>query len=139
MTMAYGWLAAAYALAGHREKALKILEELDRIEKEQYFSPFKKIGFYLRPGLKPFRFMKRKYVTPLSKFVAYLAMNKQEETLEWLEKSVQERDYFLPRMTIFLDHFDFAGAEEIKIHPRFKSLKKKIKIKYPILHNDRSL
>jgi TolB-like protein/lipoprotein NlpI len=128
MTIAYGWLAAAYALAGQRDEALKILEELDRIEKERYISPFKKLGIYLKPGLKHFRFMKRKYVTPLTKCVVYLALNMQDEALEWLEKSGQERDYFFPTMIMKIDLFDFTLAEEIKVHPRFKALLKKIKI-----------
>ena len=41
---------------------MKILEELDRIKKERYISPFKKLGIYLKPGLKHIRFMKRKIV-----------------------------------------------------------------------------
>jgi hypothetical protein len=123
-----GWLAAAYALAGQRDEALKILEELDRIEKERYISPFKKLGIYLKPGLKHFRFMKRKHVTPLTKCIVYLALNMQDEALEWLEKSGQERDYFFPTMIMKIDLFDFTLAEEIKVHPRFKALLKKIKI-----------
>lgn len=128
MTIANGWLAAAYALAGQRDEALKILEELDRIEKERYISPFKKLGIYLKPGLKHFRFLKRKYVTPLTKCVVYLALNMQDEALEWLEKSGQERDYFFPTMIMAMDLFDFTWAEEIKVHPRFKALQKKINI-----------
>jgi len=127
MTIAYGWLGAAYTLAGQRDEALKILEDLDRIEQERHISPFKKLGIYLKPGLKHFRFMKRKYVIPLTKCILYLALNKQAEALEWLEKSSQERDYFFPTMIELMDLFDIPLAEEIKIHPRFKSLQKKIK------------
>jgi len=87
MNLALGWLGAAYALAGQRDEAQKILEKLDRIEQERYISPFKKFGIYLKPGLKHFRFMKRKYVTPLTRCVVYLTLNRQEEALEWLEKS----------------------------------------------------
>ncbi len=128
MTYAYGWLGAAYALAGQKDEALRILEELDRIEKERYISPFKKLGIYLKPGLKHFRFMKKKYVAPLTKCAVYLALNMQYEALEWLEKSGQERDYFFPTMIMVMDRFDFTRAEEIKGHPRFKALQKKIKI-----------
>ncbi len=128
MTFAIGWLGAAYALAGQRDKAFKILEELDDIEKERYISPIKKLGIYLKPGLRHFRFMKRKYVPPLTRCVVYLALNMQDEALEWLEKSAQERDYFFPAMIMVMDHFDFAWAEEIKAHPRFKAVQKKIKL-----------
>ena len=128
MILAYGWLGAAYVLAGRREEALKILEILDRIEKERYISPFKKLGIYVKPGLKHFRFMKRKYVTPLTKCVVCLALNRQDEALEWLERSGQERDYFFPAVIRVMDLYDFAWAEGIKAHPRFKTLEKKIKI-----------
>jgi len=128
MNLAMGWLGAAYALAGQGDDAQKILEKLDRIEQERYISPIKKVGIYMKPGLKHFRFMKRKYVTPLTRCVVYLALNRQEEALEWLEKSEQERDYFFPAVVMLMDRFDFAWREEIKINPRFKALQRKIKI-----------
>lgn len=128
MTIAYGWLGAAYAMAGQKDEALKIIEALDRIEQERHISPFKKLGIYLKPGLKHFRFMKRKYVSPLTKCIVYLALNMQDEALEWFEKSGQEHDYFFPTMIMTMDLFDFTWAEEIKVHPRFKALQKKIKI-----------
>jgi serine/threonine protein kinase/tetratricopeptide (TPR) repeat protein len=128
MNLAMGWLGAAYALAGQGDDAQKILEKLDRIEQERYISPIKKVGIYMKPGLKHFRFMKRKYVTPLTRCLVYLALNRQEEALEWLEKSEQERDYFFPAVVMLMDRFDFAWREEIKINPRFKALQRKIKI-----------
>jgi serine/threonine protein kinase/tetratricopeptide (TPR) repeat protein len=127
MTIAYGWLGAAYALVGRKEEALNILEDLDRIEKERYISPMKKFGIYLKPGLKHFRFMKRKYVTPLTKCVVYLALNMQGEALDWLEKAGQERDYFFPATLMLMNRFDFTWDKEIKAHPRFKALQRKIK------------
>ncbi len=128
MTFALGWLGAAHALEGRRDEALKILDELDRIEHERYIPASKKIGVYLKPGLKLFRFMKRKYVTPLSRCVIYLAMNMQDEALKWLEKSAQERDYFFPTIINTMNLFDLAGTEEIIGHPRFKALQQKFKI-----------
>jgi TolB-like protein len=128
MTFAWGWLGAAYALAGQKDKAIKILEELDDIEKERYISPVKKLGVYLKPGLKHFRFMKRKYVAPLTRCVVYLALNMRGEALEWMERSAQERDYFFPAMIMVMDNFDFAWVEGIKDEPRFKALQKKVKI-----------
>ena len=128
MILAYGWLGAAYALSGQKEEALKILQELDGMEKERYISSVKKMGIYLKPGLKHFRFMKKKYVSPLTRCVLYLALNKQDEALEWLEKSEKERDYFFPAVVYLIDHFDLAWSDEIKTQPRFKDLQKKIKI-----------
>jgi TolB-like protein/Tfp pilus assembly protein PilF len=129
MIIAYGWMGAAYALVGQRNEALKILEDLGRIEKERHIPRLKKLGVYLKPGLKHFRFMKRKYVTPLTKCALYLALNKQAEALEWLEKGCQERDYFFPTMIKFMDRFDFILAEDIKAHSRFKALQRKIKFR----------
>jgi serine/threonine protein kinase/Tfp pilus assembly protein PilF len=129
MILAYGWLGAAYALAGQKDEALKILGELDRREKERYISPFKKLGIYLNPGLRHFRFMGRKYVSPMTRYLLYLAMNMQDEALEWLEKSAQERDYFFPALVLVMDRFDFPWAQDVKRHPRFKTLQKKISIR----------
>jgi serine/threonine protein kinase len=128
MNLASGWLGAAHVLAGRRDEALKVLENLDRIEKERYISPLKKFGIYLKPGLKHFRFMKKKYISPLARWVVYQALGMQDEALGWLEKSAQERDYFLPVVTLLMNLFDFAQAEEIKGHPRFKALQQKFKI-----------
>jgi serine/threonine protein kinase len=128
MIIALGWLGATHALAGRGDEALKILEKLDRIEKERYVSPLKKAGIYLKPGLKHFRFMKRKYVSPLAKCVIYLALNMQDEALEWLEKSAQERDYFFPTIMNTMNLFDLARTEEITGHPRFRALQRKYKI-----------
>ena len=127
MTFAYGWMGAAYAMAGKKDEALKILEELNRIERQRYIPPFKKLGVYLKPGLKHFRFMKKKYVAPLAKGLVYLALNMQDEALEWLEKSEKERDYFFPAVINVIDRFDFAWIEEIKALPRFKTLQSKVK------------
>ena len=127
MTFAYGWLGAALALAGRRDEALKILEKMDRIEQERDVSPFKKLGFYLKPGLRHFRFMKRKYVAPLTRCIVYLALNKMDEALAWLEKAGQDRDYFFPILISTMGHLDFVGAEELFNHPRIKALRKEIK------------
>ncbi|MBN2246464.1 MAG: protein kinase [Candidatus Aminicenantes bacterium] len=128
MVLASGWIGASYALLGQRDKALKILEELDKIEKERYISPIKKLGVNLKPGLKHFRFMKKKYVAPLSRWVVYLALNMQDKALDWLEKSERERDYFFTAVFLLLDQFDFPWSEEIKLNPRYRALKRKIKI-----------
>jgi hypothetical protein len=60
--------------------------------------------------------------------VVYQALGMQDEALGWLEKSAQERDYFLPVVTLLMNLFDFAQAKEIKGHPRFKALQQKFKI-----------
>ena len=129
MIFALGWMGAAYALAGRRDEALDVLEKLNRIEKEKYIPPFKKIGVYLKPGLKHFRFMKRKYVAPLARALIYLALNNLEEALDWFEKSKRERDYFFPAamMTIDREKLDIPWIGEFIQHPRYKALQSRLK------------
>jgi serine/threonine protein kinase len=124
---AYGHLGAAYALQGRSDEALQILEKLDQIEKENFISPLKRSLVLLRPELQHFRFMKKKYVAPVARAIIYIALNKQEEALEYLEKSSEARDYFFPSIMTTTGLLDAPGMEELRDHPRFKALKKKIK------------
>jgi len=128
ITFAYGWLGSAYAMSGQRDEALKILAKLEKIEKERHISPLKKLGIYLKPGLRHFRFLKKKYVSPMLKAVVYLGLNMQEEALEYFEKSSQARDFFLPEAFALMDFFDFPWIEEFTSQPRFKALKEKVKV-----------
>ncbi len=93
---AYGHLGAAYALQGRSDEALQILEKLDQLEKEDFIPPLKRSLMHLKPELKHFRFMKKMYVAPLLRALIYVALNKQEKALKYLEKSSEIRDYFFP-------------------------------------------
>ncbi len=84
---------------------------------------------HLKPELKHFRFMKKKYIAPLLRAFIYVALNKQEKALEYLEKSSEIRDYFFPALMMTTGLLDAPGIEELKDHPRFKALKKKITTK----------
>ncbi|MBN1224760.1 MAG: tetratricopeptide repeat protein, partial [Candidatus Aminicenantes bacterium] len=128
ITFAYGWLGMAYAAASRRDETLKILAKLDKIEQENYLPPYKKVGFYLKPGLKHFRFMKKKYVAPLLRAVIYLGLNRQEEALEYLEKSSQARDYFFVSVLLLERFSDLPWFEEFTSSQRFKTLQEKFKL-----------
>ncbi len=125
---AYGHLGAAYALLGKEDKAFEVLEKLDLLEKENFIPPFKRSLLLLKPELKHFRFMKKKYVAPLLKALIYMALNKHEEALHYLEESCEARDYFFPAIVTTSGLLDAPGIEELKKQPRFKALKKKIRM-----------
>lgn len=125
---AYGYLGAAYVLLGKSEKALQVLEKLDQIEQERVIPPFKRFLMLLKPELRHFRFMKKKYVAPLLKALIYMALNQHEEALRYLGKSSEVRDYFFPSIVLRSNFGDFPGIEEFNNLPKFKALKKKIKI-----------
>jgi tetratricopeptide (TPR) repeat protein len=59
-------LAEAYALAGKREEAAKILDQMEQLSKQQY-------------------------VTPYFRARVYAALGEQDEALNWLEAAYRER------------------------------------------------
>lgn len=123
---AYGWLGAAHALSGRTEKALEILDKLEELEQERYIPPLKQSLMYLKPGLKHFRFMKKRYVPPLLKAMVFLGLNEQDKVLDYLEKSGEVRDFFLPPVLTLTHYFDFPWIDEITSHPRFLKLRAKV-------------
>jgi tetratricopeptide (TPR) repeat protein len=127
VTNAYGYLGMAHALAGRKEKALKCLKKLERIEKEP-FVPFPlRLLFFLKPGLRHFRSFRKKYCPPYLKAVIYCGLNKPVEALAQLEKSTQARDYLLPVVLETLNLYDAPAVAEIIASPRFEALRAKIK------------
>jgi serine/threonine protein kinase len=127
LTFALGYLGLAYAMAGRRDDALSVLGQLEKIEKERFLPPLKKIGVYLKPGLRHFRSLKKKYVSPLLKALVYLGLHMMDKTLDCLEESGRERDYFLPALLMGVGAADVPWFDEITQHPRFKALQEKIK------------
>ena len=126
---AYGHLGAAYALLGKEDKAFEILEKLDQLEKENFIPPLKRTLLLLKPELKHFRFMKKKYVAPLLRALIYLALGNQEEALKYLEKSCEARDYFFPAVVLTArSAWMLLVLRSLKIIPRFQAFKKKIRM-----------
>jgi serine/threonine-protein kinase len=62
------WLGYAYAAAGRRREALRILAELEKVSKERY-------------------------VSPQSFAIVHLGLGQKDEALEWLEKAYDERAF----------------------------------------------
>jgi serine/threonine protein kinase/tetratricopeptide (TPR) repeat protein len=127
LAFALGWLGAGYAMAARKDDALKVQERLEKMERENFLPPIKKVFLYLKPGLKTFRFLKKKYVAPLLKFLVAIALDEQEKALTYLEQSAANRDYFFPAVASGMAALDIPALVQLKSHPRFQALQKKIK------------
>jgi serine/threonine protein kinase/Tfp pilus assembly protein PilF len=128
VNLAYGYLGMAHAQIGQKEDALKCLAKLEKIEKERFVPLPLKLLLYLKPGLRHFRWIKKKYCPAFLKAAIYCGLNRQEEALAEIEKSSQARDYLLP---VFLrvnsELIDLPCMIEIISSPRFQALKAKIR------------
>lgn len=128
VTLAYGYLGMAQAWIGQKEEALKCLAKLEQAEKERFLPLPLKWLLYLKPGLRHFRSIKKKYCPAFLKAVIYCGLNRQEEALAQLEKSSQARDYLLPvLLRVTAELLDLPWMKEITSSPRFQALRAKIK------------
>jgi hypothetical protein len=129
VTLAYGYLGMAHAHISQKNEALKCLAKLEKIEKERFVPLPLKLLLYLKPGLRHFRWIKKKYCPAFLKAAILCGLNRQEEALTLLEKSSQARDYLLP---VFLrvnsELIDLPCMIEMVSSPRFQVLKAKIKM-----------
>lgn len=72
----FGFLGLAYGLAGKKDEALKIFEQLGELSKKKYVSPFLKA-------------------------IIYLGLDNDDKTFEYLELAYIERDSILPFIHLF--------------------------------------
>jgi TolB-like protein/Flp pilus assembly protein TadD len=86
-----GRLGHAYAVSGNRQKALQAIADLHELSK-------------------------RRYVSPFDTAVIYTGLGDKERTLEWLEKSLEDRSWGMVRLKVD-PRFDPLRAD-----PRFASL-----------------
>jgi tetratricopeptide (TPR) repeat protein len=68
--MMYGWLGGAYARAGRRSEALKVLSNLKELSSHRY-------------------------VDPVAFIIIYTGLGDKDRAFQWMDKAYQERDYFL--------------------------------------------
>jgi hypothetical protein len=68
-------LAHAYALAGERAKAARILQELQKLSRKRHIAPY-------------------------SIAVVFAGLSDKEETVAWLEKAYSARDEMLPFLRV---------------------------------------
>jgi tetratricopeptide (TPR) repeat protein len=128
VNLAYGYLGMAHAQIGQKDKALKCLAKLEKIEKERFVLLPLKLLLYRKPGLRHFRWIKKKSCPGFLKAAIYCGLNRQEEAMTQLEKSSQARDYLL---LVFLrvnsELIDLPCMIEMISSPRFQAFKAKIK------------
>jgi TolB-like protein/tetratricopeptide (TPR) repeat protein len=125
-----GWLGLAYAVAGQRDEALKILARMEAMEKEPYMPFLKKVAVRILPSLRRFRGLDKKYVAPLLKAFVYLGLNQPEKALDWFEESGRRRDYYFSGYLMSFHLFpDTPWSQSFRSHPRFRALLEKMNIR----------
>jgi len=125
ITFALGWLGLAYAQAGRAGDAEKILARVEAVEREWFIPPVKRLLLVFKPGLKPFRGLRRKYAAPLTKALIYAGLNRLDEAVAEMEKSARSHDYFLPHL-LHLAFSTIPTAAALFADPRIKDLKARI-------------
>jgi tetratricopeptide (TPR) repeat protein len=93
-----GLLGYAYARSGEKDKAMRILQELEEQSKERY-------------------------IRSSSVFVIFLGLGEIDKALEWAEKAYNERDPFMPFINLYVPEKD-----RIRSDPRFNALLKKMNL-----------
>lgn len=118
-----GWLGLAYAVAGQRDEALKVLARMEAMEKEPYMPFLKKMAVHILPSLRVFRRLDRKYVAPILKGLVYFGLNQPEKALDWFEESGRRGDYYFLGYLKFPTLFpDTSWSQSFRSHPRFRAL-----------------
>jgi TolB-like protein/Tfp pilus assembly protein PilF/predicted Ser/Thr protein kinase len=125
LNFALGWLGLAFAMAGNAEEALKILARLERLGNERYLPAIKKVGVYLKPSLKLFRSLKKKYVSPMLKGIIYYGLNRQEDAIREFEKSLEVGDFFLASL-FGAGLADLPWRQEFAARPECQSIRKRL-------------
>jgi TolB-like protein/predicted Ser/Thr protein kinase len=123
LTFALGWLGLAYAVSGRPDDARRTLARLQAMEREPFLPLIARLVVRLKPGLKSFRTLKRKYSAPLLKAVIQFGLNEREKGFEELEKSVAQRDYFVMPVLAGVADLDHPHWLAVVNDPRFLALK----------------
>ncbi len=125
-SLAVGYLGVALAVVGRKEEALKCLAQLDKIAKQRFVPLPLTLFLYLKPGLRYFRSIKKKYVAPYLKAMIYFALGRQEEAFSAFEKSVEARDWLIPALSQIIGLFDLPWVKEFTESARYQAIKAKI-------------
>ena len=93
-----GWLGRAYGISGQRDEAHKALRELEQQSK-------------------------RRYVAPFNLALVYLGLGETERAFEWLEKSREDRSFWLVYLIRFAPLF-----EGVRSDPRYQDLLRRMNL-----------
>jgi TolB-like protein/lipoprotein NlpI len=122
LSFALGWLGLAYAIDGQPEEARRVLARLEAMEREPFLPPLARLAVSLKPSLRPFRALKRKYVAPLLKAMIHFGLDDRETGLQELERSFANRDYFLMAVLSGSQDWGQPHWDEIVQDRRFRDL-----------------
>jgi serine/threonine-protein kinase len=92
-------LATSYARSGSRDEALKILDELQELEKQRYVPPM--------------------YIA----FI-YISLGEKDQALQWLEKAYSVRDHYMFSLKMYSRGTLF---DNLRDDPRFQDLLRRMK------------
>ena len=90
------WLGYAYAVSGRTDDALKILEQLKKMDAQH------------------------QYVSPLHVALIYNGLGKSDDSLAWLEKAYRGRDEYLVYLKVYPEF------QNLHSDSRFQDLERKI-------------
>jgi TolB-like protein/DNA-binding winged helix-turn-helix (wHTH) protein/Tfp pilus assembly protein PilF len=96
-------LGVAWAIAGNREEAIKILNIVKNARR-------------------------REYVRPVAIAAIYAALGEKDETIRWLQRALEERDDWIvwPRLILGFEGLRYRGFEIIHADPRFQDLMRRV-------------
>jgi tetratricopeptide (TPR) repeat protein len=124
---ALGWLGLAYSALGRKDDAFKVLVRLNKLEKERLLPWFLEALVHIKPSLRLFRGLKKKYVSPMLKGLIHYGLKEQERALDEFEKSVEAHDYFVVGLFRETTFPELPWKHEFVSHPRFQAILKKIR------------
>jgi TolB-like protein/predicted Ser/Thr protein kinase len=126
LTYAHGWAGLAYAMVGRPEDARRTLARLEAMESEPFLPAPARVAVRLKPGLRSFRTLERKYVSPLLRALCHIGLGDLERAVAELESSEANRDYFLPSVLFVMPNLDHPVWREAAEDPRLRAIKDRI-------------
>jgi TolB-like protein len=126
IVFALGFLGLAYSMIGRKDDALEVLAKLNKLEKERLLPWFLEAFISVKPSLRLFRGLRKKYVSPMLKGLIHYGLNEKERALEEFEKSIEAHDYFVLGLFRGRTFPELPWRQAFISHPRFQAILKKI-------------
>jgi len=125
IVFALGWLGLAYSMVGRKDDALSMLARLNKLENERFLPWPLRTLIHIKPSLRLFRRLKKKYISPMLKGLIYYGLNMREQALEEFEKSAEAHDYFVGGLFRETSLPELPWKQEFVSRPRFQAILKK--------------